>query len=98
MSRSYSIAAIPGDGIGIEVTEAAINVLEAAAKAGNFSIKTENYPWGCAYYKETGEFLPDDFISALKKHDAALFGSVGLPGILLTLSNGKAICAELILM
>lgn len=82
MSRTYSIAAIPGDGIGIEVTEAAITVLEAVAKCGNFSIKTENLPWGSAFYKETGAFLPPDFITTLKRHDAVLFGSVGLPGTL----------------
>lgn len=80
-ARSYRIAAIPGDGIGIEVIEAALEVLETAAKvSGDYTIETTHLPWGTAYYKETGSYLPEDFLSTLKGFDAILFGAVGAPG------------------
>lgn len=80
-ARSYRIAAIPGDGIGIEVVAAALEVLETAAKvSGEYTIETTHLPWGTAYFKETGSYLPDDFLSTLKGFDAILFGAVGAPG------------------
>lgn len=75
------IASIPGDGIGIEVVEAALEVLKAAAQqSGRYDIEIERLPWGTAYYKESGSYLPDNFKSILQKHDAVLFGAVGAPG------------------
>lgn len=78
---SYRIASIPGDGIGIEVVEAALEVLKAVAKlSGTFDVDIVHIPWGTAFYKETGSYLPDDFQDTLKQHDAVLFGAVGAPG------------------
>lgn len=80
-TRCYRIAAVPGDGIGVEVIQAALKVINTAAKAsGNYDIQTTVLPWGTAYYKETGSFLPSDFLSTLKQFDAVLFGAVGMPG------------------
>lgn len=77
----YHIASIPGDGIGIEVVEAALEVLKVAARqSGKYTIKAEHIPWGTAYYKETGSYLPENFQSTLRQHDAVLFGAVGDPG------------------
>ncbi|KAF2019919.1 isocitrate/isopropylmalate dehydrogenase [Aaosphaeria arxii CBS 175.79] len=78
----YRIASIPGDGIGIEVTEAALEVLKAAVqKSGKYTIEATHIPWGTAFYKETGSYLPDDFRSTLKSYDAILFGAVGAPDV-----------------
>jgi len=47
MTRRYSIAAIPGDGIGKEVVPACLAVLQAAAaRAGGFALEVTEYPWG----------------------------------------------------
>ena len=81
-TRCYRIAAIPGDGIGIEVVAAALEVLQVAAKARNFELQVTNLPWGTAFYKETGSYLPSDFLTILKPFDAILFGAVGAPGTL----------------
>ena len=79
--RTYYIAAIPGDGIGIEVVGAALKVLQVAAKSsGRYQIETTTFPWGTAYYKDNGIFLPPDFQETLKRYDAVLFGAVGYPG------------------
>jgi isocitrate/isopropylmalate dehydrogenase len=79
---TYHIAAIPGDGIGIEVIAAALQVIEAVCKAsGRCKIEVTHLPWGTAFYKGTGSYLPSDFLSTLKRFDAVLFGAVGAPGL-----------------
>lgn len=81
-TRCHRIAAIPGDGIGIEVVAAALEVLQAAARAsGEYTIEATHLPWGTAFYKETGSYLPSDFQTTLKQFDAVLFGAVGYPGM-----------------
>ncbi|KAJ8118148.1 hypothetical protein OPT61_g804 [Boeremia exigua] len=80
--RKYRIASIPGDGIGIEVIAAALEVLKiAVAHSGKYTVETEHIPWGTAFYKETGSYLPNDFQSTLRQYDAVLFGAVGAPDV-----------------
>jgi tartrate dehydrogenase/decarboxylase / D-malate dehydrogenase len=80
--RSYSIASIPGDGIGQEVIPVALEVLAAVAKqSGNFELRVTDFPWGSAYYRQHGVMMPDDGLSALKNRDAIFFGAVGELGI-----------------
>lgn len=80
-NNSYRIASIPGDGIGIEVVNATIQVIEKLAKTlGTFNINFEHIPWGTAYYKQTGRYLSEDYLDALRQYDAILFGAVGSPG------------------
>jgi tartrate dehydrogenase/decarboxylase/D-malate dehydrogenase len=77
--KSYSIALIPGDGIGTDVINAAWQVLEAVAKRRNFVLSAKNFPWSCAYYKETGTMMPANGIETLREYDAILLGAVGWP-------------------
>lgn len=77
--KTYSIALIPGDGIGKNVTEAAWQVLQAAAKNGGFGLDGTTLPWSCAYYRETGAMMPQDGIETLRKFDAIYLGAVGWP-------------------
>ncbi|MEO9339759.1 tartrate dehydrogenase [Mesorhizobium sp. SB112] len=77
--KTYSIALIPGDGIGKSVTEAAWQVLQAAAKRGGFGLDGTSLPWSCAYYRETGAMMPQDGIETLRKFDAIYLGAVGWP-------------------
>ncbi|KAL1305483.1 hypothetical protein AAFC00_002359 [Neodothiora populina] len=80
--RTYNIATIPGDGIGVEVTEAAVQVLEKlAATVGSFKFDLEYYDWSSKKYKERGWYVPPDGIKELKKHDAIYFGAVGWPDV-----------------
>lgn len=77
----HQVASIPGDGIGIEVIAAAIEVLQTLVSTlQTFDIKFEHLPWGSAYYKETGKFVDDDVLGIMRKFDACLFGAVGDPG------------------
>ncbi|MER9232959.1 tartrate dehydrogenase [Mesorhizobium sp. M0622] len=77
--KSYSIALIPGDGIGKSVTDAAWQVLEAAARGSGFALQGQHFPWSCAYYKQTGRMMPEDGIETLRGFDAILLGAVGWP-------------------
>jgi len=77
--KSYSIALIPGDGIGRDVTEAAWTVLRAAAGGAGIELKGTEFPWSCRFYKETGRMMPEDGIQTLRGFDAILLGAVGWP-------------------
>ncbi|KAE8134125.1 fungal-specific transcription factor [Aspergillus pseudotamarii] len=79
---TYRIASIPGDGIGIEVVDAAIQVVEKLARTlGTFNIEFTHIPWGTAYYKEHGRYVSEDCLDTLRKFDAGLFGAVGAPDV-----------------
>ncbi len=77
--KSHRIALIPGDGIGKAVTQAAWQVLQAAAKRGGFTLEGTDFPWSCEYYRETGAMMPEDGIETLRSFDAILLGAVGWP-------------------
>ncbi|WP_077967445.1 tartrate dehydrogenase [Ensifer adhaerens] len=77
--KTYSIALLPGDGIGNAVTEAAWDVLQAAAKASDFALEGTFFPWSCDFYKQTGAMMPSDGIETLRRFDAILLGAVGWP-------------------
>lgn len=75
----YQIATIEGDGIGPEVTQATIKVLNEACGAGVLSF--EMRPGGAGHYQKTGEVLPEDTFLACRDMHAILHGAAGLPGI-----------------
>lgn len=76
--KTYKIAAIPGDGIGTEVVNAGVEVLEALAKRdGSFEIAVDHFDWGGEYYKTHGRMMPQDGRDQIRHHDAILFGSAG---------------------
>jgi tartrate dehydrogenase/decarboxylase / D-malate dehydrogenase len=76
--RTYRIAAIPGDGIGIEVIAAGLQVLEVlAASAGSFRFEVEHFPWSSDYYLEKGHYIPEGGLEKLRSFDAIFFGAVG---------------------
>jgi tartrate dehydrogenase/decarboxylase / D-malate dehydrogenase len=79
--RRHRIAVVPGDGIGREVTPAALEVLEAAGSAHGFALETTEYPWGCDHFVETGRMMPPDAIERLRDSDAVLLGAVGRPDV-----------------
>jgi isocitrate/isopropylmalate dehydrogenase len=90
-NHSYRIASIPADGIGPEVVSAAIEVVEKLADTlKTFTIEFTHIPWGTAYYKKTGAYVDENVLDILRSYDAALFGSVGAPGISYSRDNSTA--------
>jgi len=76
---THKIALIPGDGIGRDMVSAAWSVLQRAAGAHGFGLEGTDFPWSCAFYKETGAMMPADGIETLRGFDAILLGAVGWP-------------------
>ncbi len=79
MSKSYKIGVIKGDGIGPEIIDEAIKVLDAVSVSQGFNIKYQEMLLGGAAIDETGVPLPDETIQGVKKCDAILFGAIGGP-------------------
>lgn len=91
----YKIAVIPGDGIGKEVMEAALNVLNVL----DVKFGYEKAYAGNECFKRTGTTIPDETLSLAKKTDATLFGAVttvpGQKSAIITLRQGLDLYANL---
>ena len=81
MSRTLSLALIPGDGIGTEVVAEAIKVLTAIAPAAGLDVQTTEFDLGARRYNATGELLPDEVVEQLRSYDAILLGAIGDPSV-----------------
>jgi tartrate dehydrogenase/decarboxylase/D-malate dehydrogenase len=79
--RTHTIAALAGDGIGLEVVPAALEVLDAAAGRYDFRLDVTEHPWGCSHYLRHGEMMPADGLDAMAESDAILLGAVGDPQV-----------------
>ena len=80
-TRSLNIAVIPGDGIGPELVESALEVLRAVAELDSFTLATTEEPGGAGHYRETGQALAPEGMERLRAVDAILKGPVGLPDV-----------------
>ena len=80
-NRAYTIAYLPGDGIGPEVTEVARECVDAVAVQHGFVVEWRAYSLGARHYLATGEILPDTVLEELRKADAILLGAVGSPEV-----------------
>jgi 3-isopropylmalate dehydrogenase len=78
---SYTIAHVPGDGVGPEVTEVARACVDAVAARRGFTVAWQPYELGAKHYLATGEVLPDEALAELRKTDAVLLGAVGSPDV-----------------
>jgi len=74
------IAVYPGDGIGPEVIEQALLVLDKVATTDStLSFQTTTLDWGVDLWRKTGQVAPDDLIDIVRPFDAILLGAVGWP-------------------
>jgi len=79
MVKNYKIAIIKGDGIGPEIIDEAIKVLDALSANVGINFEYEEFLMGGAALDATGVPLPDETIQGVKKADAVLFGAIGGP-------------------
>jgi len=79
--KRFSLAVLPGDGIGPEVTSEAVRVLQAAADLFGFVIVTREYAIGAAGVAQAGESLPAETRDGVTDADAVLLGAVGDPSL-----------------
>ena len=79
MSKSYTVAVLPGDGIGPEVMAEALKVLDAVEKNYGVTFARSFANVGGIAIDEDGTALPEKTVATCKASDAILFGSVGGP-------------------
>ncbi len=80
--KSYSVAVIAGDGIGPEVIDAAIPILDAAATKHRFRLSWERLPYSADHYLKTKETLPEGVFQHLRDEvDAIFLGALGDPRV-----------------
>jgi tartrate dehydrogenase/decarboxylase/D-malate dehydrogenase len=79
--KAYTIAVVPGDGIGKEVMPEGMRVLEAVGAQFGVRFHFRSFDWSCETYKNTGRMMPEDGLARLRDHDAIFLGAVGFPGV-----------------
>lgn len=77
MPRTFSLAVVAGDGIGPEVTDQALTVLDTVAARHDVAFERTEYDLGAERYLATGEVLPDSVLDEIRAQDAILLGAVG---------------------
>jgi tartrate dehydrogenase/decarboxylase/D-malate dehydrogenase len=82
-TQTFRIAAIPADGVGVEVVAAGRTLLDALAAESNgrFAFDWTEFPGGSDYYAEHGKMMAEDGLDQLKDFDAIYFGAVGWPTV-----------------
>ncbi len=74
---SKKIAVLPGDGIGVEIVEQAVKVLECLKKDFDLNVEMEYALVGGSAYDDSGSPLPEATLNLAKEADAVLLGAVG---------------------
>ncbi|WP_024287797.1 3-isopropylmalate dehydrogenase [Cellulomonas sp. KRMCY2] len=81
MTRSVRLAVVAGDGIGTEVVEQGLRVLDAALAGSDVAVTTTDFDLGARRWHATGETLTDADLAAIREHDVILLGAIGDPGV-----------------
>ena len=78
-TRTHAITLIPGDGIGPEVTNATVAILEAAGKRSGCRFDWHLHNAGADAFKRTGEYIPKALYTSLEQNRVGLKGPVTTP-------------------
>lgn len=82
MSQTFEIAVLPGDGIGVDVTLATLEVLRAAQqRLPEAQFEFIEYSVGAAEFLKNGDPLPQAAVDGCRRADAVLLGAMGLPSV-----------------
>jgi 3-isopropylmalate dehydrogenase len=79
LAERYRIAVLPGDGIGPEVTEQAVETLRLVGEIRGFTLDLTTYPFGADHYMKTKESFPPSALEEMRGHEAILLGAIGDP-------------------
>jgi tartrate dehydrogenase len=75
--KTFTVAVIPGDGVGKEIALEAVKVGTKAAKLTGAALDIQEFDWGCEYYLRTGKMMPPDMLKILSGFDAIFLGCIG---------------------
>ena len=95
-NHTFRIAVIRGDGIGADVTDAAVAIIEAARRrVGGFKLDYDELLAGAGYYRETGQDIAPGAEDAAGAADAICLGAIGLPEVATrTAPRSRRICGS----
>ncbi len=79
--KTIELAVIAGDGIGPEVVNEGLKVLDAVAKKYDLTFNRTSYDLGAAFWHRTGETLPQNILDEIATKDVILLGAVGDPTV-----------------
>ena len=79
--KRYDVVVIPGDGIGHELTEATVGVLEAVAERHGFELAMTTHEAGASLYRKIKRAMTDETLAACRTAHGVLKGPVGDPGV-----------------
>ncbi|HEY1964825.1 MAG TPA: isocitrate dehydrogenase (NAD(+)) [Acidobacteriaceae bacterium] len=79
MPRQHTITLIPGDGIGPEVTNAVVRIVEGAGAATGASFEWESYAVGAEAFERYKEYIPRELYHSIERNRVALKGPVTTP-------------------
>lgn len=92
--REFRIAVLPGDGIGPEVMQEAIRVLNAVqTRLNGIRLEYQIYPVGANEFLSSGNPLPAESLAGCRAADAILLGAMGLPDV--RWPNGKEMTPQI---
>ena len=81
-TETLSIAVLPGDGIGQEIMQAGLTVLDKLQnRIGGYQLEYRHLEAGAAYYQQHGVAISDASFKATGEADAILLGAMGLPSV-----------------
>src|SRR6195952_2954532 len=78
-TRTYPVTLIPGDGIGPEVTDAVVRILEAAGEATGVKFAWERFAAGAEAFAKQGEYIPKELSESIERTKVGLKGPVTTP-------------------
>lgn len=81
MGRNIRLAVVAGDGIGVEVVEQGLRVLDVVLAGSDVDVATTELDLGAQRWHRTGETLTDADLATVREHDAILLGAIGDPGV-----------------
>ena len=82
MNQEYKIAALPGEGIGVEVVEATLQILQQLAQKHNFKLQIGYGAIGKSALQKYGSYFPEITAQLCDQSDGILFGAVSKGGLL----------------
>ena len=77
--RTHAVTLIPGDGIGPEVTDAVVRILEAAGEATGVRFAWERFAAGAEAFAQQGEYIPHELSESIERTRVGLKGPVTTP-------------------
>ncbi|MEM8673383.1 MAG: 3-isopropylmalate dehydrogenase [Cyanobacteria bacterium P01_G01_bin.67] len=82
MTKLYKIAALPGEGIGLEVVTATLTILQQVATKHDFKLQIDYGAIGQSAWDELGSYFPQNTAELCNQADGILFGAVSKGGLL----------------